>query len=482
MFSGDKLPWDAVQSYERLDPPNARLRALFADCLADDQWKLLWLPPTLPYWRLGDVFERARESSFTKRLIFSAWQVVPKAVAMLVSYEVERVALTNLDPDAKNTAEDRRRRRGLLRLTKAEGRLTGMPVLALLYPSPTLAELGDPLAILREMPERRSLQNADELVAMVRTRLQRLLERYLEDAASDGPDDEAWYWAAPILLDLERAPHARKWWKREDLSWQWKVREDEDEEDEDSGWEEHVASAKRVLGGWKPTGRPPADLLDMLAKLALAGPAVCALRSLSRIVRVNDDESRILLLDGAGKIAWALRSMFNRPESMAVIRTTAAEGAFWKQVLEYSLDGGLTAAMDEYLHLVRDLAGLFDCPPNQVIEVATETVCDALTLRSAPQYGRALHWRPAQRKLDEERRAASARTSPRASAALSATNRKQSSATSKSVPRSTRPSGRLCSAALQSDKRGWIFMPTAMRSCTGICRQTPWISNNVRVG
>ena len=173
-----QLPWDSVQAYESLDPPNARLRSLFADCLADERWKLLWLPPTLPYWRLGDVFERARESSFTKRLVFSAWQVVPKAVAMLLSYEVERAAITSLDPGAENTAEDRRRRRGLLRLTRAEGRLTGMPVLALLYPSPTLAEIGDPLNLLQEMPERRSLQNADDLVAMVRTRLQRHLERY----------------------------------------------------------------------------------------------------------------------------------------------------------------------------------------------------------------------------------------------------------------------------------------------------------------
>jgi hypothetical protein len=179
--------------------------------------------------------------------------------------------------------------------------MKGGPVLALLYPSPTLAEIGDPLTILREMPERRSLQNADDLLAIVRTRLQRLLEGTIEDAASDGPDDDAWYWAAPILLDLERAPHIRNWWMRKDLSREWKARVDEDEEDDDGGWEEHVASAKRVLGGWKPTGRPPADLLDVLAKLALAGPAVCALRSLSRIVSVNDVESRVLLLDGAGE-------------------------------------------------------------------------------------------------------------------------------------------------------------------------------------
>ena len=70
---------------------------------------------------------------------------------------------------------------------------------------------------------------------------------------------------------------------------------------------------------------------ERLAKLEVAGPAVGALRSLSRLVSVDDFESKVFLLDGAGRIAWALRSMFNRPESMAVIRETAGESALWNR-------------------------------------------------------------------------------------------------------------------------------------------------------
>ena len=92
------------------------------------------------------------------------------------------------------------------------------------------------------------------MVAMVRTRLQRHLEGTIEDAASEGPDDDAWYWAAPILLDLERASHTRNGWTRKDLSLQWKALLDEDEEEDDGGWEEHVAHAKRVLGGVETDG------------------------------------------------------------------------------------------------------------------------------------------------------------------------------------------------------------------------------------
>ena len=345
---------------------------------------------------IGRCLRAARESSFTKRLVFSAWQVVPKAVAMLLSYEVERAAISG------------RCRNGGRCIARPSRNQSGSAARHQL--SAVSRQQVEAATFTRTTQTlRRNSVNADDLVAMVRTKLQRLLEGTIEDAASDGPDDDAWYWAAPILLDLERAPHTRNGWARKDLSREWKARVDEDEEEDDGGWEEHVAQAKRVLGGWKPTGRPPADLVDVLAKLAVAGPAVCALRSLSRLVSVDDVESEVFLLDGAGRIAWALRSMFNRPESMAVIRETAGEGAFWKQVLgvlprwwPHRRDGRVPASRARPPRPPT-------CPPKSRPEaevlVAAETVCDALTLRSAPQYGRALRWRPARRELDEERRA-----------------------------------------------------------------------------
>src|SRR5690625_5795296 len=51
-------------------------------------WRLAWLPPSMPYYSLGDEYAAAR--GFTKRLIFSAWAIVPKAISVLVSYEAER--------------------------------------------------------------------------------------------------------------------------------------------------------------------------------------------------------------------------------------------------------------------------------------------------------------------------------------------------------------------------------------------------------
>ena len=69
----------------------------------------------------------------TKRLLFSAWRVVPKATAALLSYEVERRLIGLFEAHPENTPEAR------------QGRLTGMPGLGLLYPSTTLTVEADPL-------------------------------------------------------------------------------------------------------------------------------------------------------------------------------------------------------------------------------------------------------------------------------------------------------------------------------------------------
>ena len=143
------LSWEEVEAYEQLDPANARLRSLLAWMESGEAWRLLWLPAALPYYAESDPWKTAREHQLSKRLIFSTWQVVPKAVAGVVSYDVERRIFPRLDKSIRNTPEERRRRRPLLRFAYSQERkgLTGMPVLAILYPSPSLAALGDPVPV-----------------------------------------------------------------------------------------------------------------------------------------------------------------------------------------------------------------------------------------------------------------------------------------------------------------------------------------------
>ena len=97
----------AVRNYEQVDYANARLRAFAAETIEKDWWKLLWVPPSMPYFAPGSVYSPFSDGSVTKRLIFSAWSSVPTSVASLLSYEAERrmVAGSGL---TENTAEARR--------------------------------------------------------------------------------------------------------------------------------------------------------------------------------------------------------------------------------------------------------------------------------------------------------------------------------------------------------------------------------------
>ncbi|MYE70323.1 MAG: DEAD/DEAH box helicase, partial [Gemmatimonadetes bacterium] len=222
------LPWEEVEAYAQLDPANARLRSLLAWMERGEAWKLLWLPPALPYYAESGPWKAARDQQFSKRLIFSTWAVVPKAVASVVSYDVERRLFQRFDDSIRNTPEERKKRRGLLRFAAAQRRgagadhpdekerLTGMPVLGLLYPSPTLVELGDPVAA----PARES--TLADAVARAQARLEPLLDRLTEPYLDGEREDESWYWAAPILLDLQRHRESTaEWFGRWDLPRIW---------------------------------------------------------------------------------------------------------------------------------------------------------------------------------------------------------------------------------------------------------------------
>ena len=142
----------AVRNYEQVDYANARLRAFAAETIEKDWWKLLWVPPSMPYFAPGSVYSPFSDGSVTKRLIFSAWSSVPTSVASLLSYEAERrmVAGSGL---TENTADARRAVSSRFDYVVRDGRPAGMSTLALFWPHPALADVGDPLAVLDDDPQ-----------------------------------------------------------------------------------------------------------------------------------------------------------------------------------------------------------------------------------------------------------------------------------------------------------------------------------------
>jgi hypothetical protein len=182
------LDHEKLNAYAPIEPANGRMRAVMEDVFRDGLEQNLWIPPALPYY--GEPPSDARP---TKALIFSSWSMVPDAIAATLSYEAER--RMGAGETGRGYFDQKRPRPLQFRI--AEGRLAGLRALLLIYPSPVLAELGDPLAVIAGASER--LSYAD-----MRLKVADRLKGKLADLAargSDGAEGGFQEWALPAAID-----------------------------------------------------------------------------------------------------------------------------------------------------------------------------------------------------------------------------------------------------------------------------------------
>ncbi|HHW28514.1 MAG TPA: hypothetical protein GXX21_03000, partial [Syntrophomonadaceae bacterium] len=139
------LPWQIISDYQKVDPANSKLKILMDNTVNKGAWRLLWIPPCLPYYQVNSgPYAEQKLQGYTKSLVFSSWVVVPKVIAALCSYEAERqmVRASVMYPDY---TEERKKRRRLLEFRVVDGQCQGMSVFTLLYPCLTLAKKVNPL-------------------------------------------------------------------------------------------------------------------------------------------------------------------------------------------------------------------------------------------------------------------------------------------------------------------------------------------------
>jgi hypothetical protein len=367
------LPFDDVRNYRAIPATNSRIRTLERDLLEAGLWRTLWIPPILPYYELAEQFANCRD--LTKRLIFSSWRVAPRAIATLTSYEAERQMITASERAPSNTPEGREKLdRRLLDFKVAvgkSGRRAGMPTLALMYPCLALAAI-DPLDLCRERA--RSSQQKPTL-AQARKWARDQTEALLDGLPNptEGPIDERWFWAAPVLLDGERAGD---WLARRGLAGRWA----------DGGgirWPEHVdlaldAAEERLD---PPLGRRPDGLTDVLADLALAGPGVACLRALGRVLGkdVTEEDG---VREAAARAAWGIRVLLNHAESITLVRSKR-HGPYWRRALTFCVEGGLQAVLDEFAHLAFDLRAVGRLDPDLRADVIADLFKQVTSARSS---------------------------------------------------------------------------------------------------
>jgi len=317
----------AVAGREDVEAGNARLRALVADTIDSDLWKLLWLPPSMPYYESAGPYS-GRSTATTKRLIFSSWAAAPTAIAALLSHAAS-VRTDALRPGAERPT------RGRLNYRMDGGRPAGMSSLALFVPIPHLAERTDPLDVARSFGP--AVADHHEAVDAATRQVAPLFARpgaSTTASASESPYVSALFWLSePGELDGLRDAIA------------------DGSDADDSGLAQHLQAAAALGSGDLQLGALPQDLARSVAAIGFAGPGNVAWRAVLRTTAASLDISPSARLRAAAIVADGFRSMFNRPDVMSLIDGLyGTEAPYWQNVLLYCLDGNLQAVMDEYLH------------------------------------------------------------------------------------------------------------------------------------
>lgn len=314
-----------IQNYRELPLNNARLKKLREIAFEKRAEQLLWIPPAKPYYELGGVFKN--NSHYSKVLVFSKWEMVPRMIAAMLSYEAERLTvgkLYNNEEDKRGKDYFTKNRFPLRRLRlNQEG---AQPLFTLIYPAAVLSDLYDPVACMgKSIKEIRK-----EISAEIEVRLETLQE-YVDIRLGNKPDTR-WYYVGPMLFDI--GEECIEGYFEQDQPEEKMHRE---KLDEFYGYYKNVETLK--------LGRMPGDLVDVMTNMAIASPAACALRLFKDTVL-------------ASTFAKEMINIFNTPEAISAIDMLygkTSDDAYYKNVLKYALDGNLQAVLDEYAHMVDEV-------------------------------------------------------------------------------------------------------------------------------
>ena len=327
---------DGKQAY-----PNGKLRVLADECFDNNGHLLLWVPPSKPYYAPFGAF--AKSAGFSKILVFSGWVMVPRAVSTLLSYEAERRTIGQEDMAANQEKgkrtyfldDTKRHPRPQITYPSSEDKLR-MTNVCLTYPAITFNEwIGNDILVVEDG------QNYTTVRARVIKRLkEQIAPLNMEQRFSNNPrKDQQWYWLLPPLIDRlnERIINLV-------------VMAAEGA----AGKRLHYQNLQRVIGQvvngtCEELGIFPDDIFEVMADLVLASPANAALQIYSRYFPGSQRNQF-----AAYKTADAFVSLFNKPESIAVIRLSTKDDTFWRQTLGYCASGNILAMLEEYVYLLMD--------------------------------------------------------------------------------------------------------------------------------
>lgn len=361
------LQSDEIRSFARVDLGNGHLRALAENTIDRGWWKLLWIPPSMPYLKPGKLFKDLSDGSVTKHVVFSAWSGVPTAIASLLSYEADRRAAGDLsilreyDPEARKKVSRR------LQYKSAGDRAAAMSTLALFWPHAGLALRADELETAR--------LNGGNVSSRT----------FATSFKSIGPrvEKQSWraYFATPGSLPDELAAYTA-----EELA---VVSQSLDDGEDDNGQESTTSStaslAEHIREAMDLSDEHQSESVQIdsaTAQLAAFSPGNIALRSIRSLAH-GSTITKSVIWQRAFRLAEGLRSLFNRPETVALLTELYKDDSpYWRKVLSYCADGNLRSVLDEYLFQLHSETGSKELD-DKALEDIVETAVGALTFKTA---------------------------------------------------------------------------------------------------
>ena len=373
-----------IDKYGKVANNNARLEHIMHKVFTKNAELLLWVPPSKPYYAPQGKFRGI--ANFSKTLIFSSWEMVPRMLASLVSYEAERKTVGTLATERKDDAHyfynemaneesktaKKRYPSSRLNFAVKEGKANSMALFTLMYPSKTLTEAYNPIDCLNR---NLSLQDIEkEVKRSIRDKLTLLPN------TKSGREDKRWYFLAPFLMD--DSEYVQDWLSHADALSVYD--EDSKTSKKQKGFSTHLHELRDLYGSAENgalfiLGKRPSDLIDVLSDMALASPAVCLNRTYLKYSGESGFKSYL-----PSQIAKLFINRMNTAESTAAVELACGkkgdDDAHWMNVLTYSKHGNIQAMFDEYAHVI--VSGLDK--DEHLIARLHKTIADSLSIKTTP--------------------------------------------------------------------------------------------------
>lgn len=299
-----------IYNYQEIPSNNARLDAIkkIIFNLKKRSYCLLWIPTSHPYYHVPEDNMFSINSDFSKILVFSSWEMVPRMLAFMLSYEEERLTIgEGLEKATYTNKTGVQRLRDVdksgLEVDHKDGRSKSL----FEYVSPYLASLYNPK------------QSFGLDIQTIREGIESEIRALITNRYGD-------IFQPSVRCSSDTAYTIARWLENRD----------NEELDLD------------VI---------PERVLRILSNMAIGSPAICLYRRLGFFASSSKGQHKGLTLS---EVVSQFTSLFNLRQSAGIMDILYTDNShyYFEKVLDYCVMGNMQAVLDEYIHMINDSENL----------------------------------------------------------------------------------------------------------------------------